>query len=409
MRWAAIVPLIGGQVVGTRDALGSDPEFMLSYPDFAGNDRYIRRYLPDVPFHLLPDGLRDVRGKWAGKLDLLVSTCPCAGLSMLSPHKAGSPQRAEKNAWMLKTTELVLSELRPQALLGENAPQLATRMGTDVRDGLAKLAEDHGYVAQFVKVSTTMTGIPQHRERAFYYLTRGKTAPVLQWETKPLRDLQHHLEYYETVGGAPAMDVPFMHQLSTDPMYVFLQEKFGSHWRNPDRSNRGYSDALGVFHRDHSLFAEFCDRWPTRADYTLGTSYDSAQAHTVHRVWDKLQNAPGTGCYVMPPIFARGPGWYPAVTAKTLERLVHPGVDRYLTYGEVAHGLMGLPLDFELPPVQHYNIICQNVPTWTAAEATRALIPFLEGRSAWHVGEGPVLTDFLRGREPKFLSSEVTF
>ena len=49
------------------------------------------------------------------------------------------------------------------------------------------------------------------------------------------------------------------------------------------------------------------------------------------------------------------------------------------------------------------------VSLWTAAEATRALLPFLEGRSTWHADEGPLLTDFLRGREPKFLSSEVTF
>ena len=53
IKWASIIPLVGGHSIGSQMATGTKPEFLVSYPAFMSNDQHIRNYWPDVPYLLI--------------------------------------------------------------------------------------------------------------------------------------------------------------------------------------------------------------------------------------------------------------------------------------------------------------------------------------------------------------------
>lgn len=403
MRWSALVPLIGGQVFGTASVLLTLPEVFVSYPEFARNERWLHDFMPDIRRrHITDEGDRDWR-RWFGRPDLVVSTCPCAGLSMLSPHKADSPHRASLNAYMVKTTELVLAEVRPRLLLGENAPQLATRMGAGVRASLALAGARHGYGLTVLKVSSTLAGLPQHRERSFYVFTRGGTPGVdaVQAACEAESALFPHPIERVIVGTAHPDDEDLPFTLAADPLYADVRRRWGSRWRTGGGKNKVYSDPLHML-IDQGLVTDFCAWWTD--DVTerfcgplshLDAQSARGQVRMMRRLVRKKEESLHLGVYAQPPILPRR-GCYPALTAKTTERLVHPVEERYLTYREAAR-LMGLPDELRLPPVKEFNLVCQNVPVPTAAWATRVALRLDEAPRL--KAASPVLWDALRGRE----------
>jgi len=50
VKWAAIVPLIGGFALGNAKATGKKPDYLVSYSAFAANESHIKNYWKDVPF-----------------------------------------------------------------------------------------------------------------------------------------------------------------------------------------------------------------------------------------------------------------------------------------------------------------------------------------------------------------------
>ena len=126
MRFASIIPLIGGATIAMENVLQKKPEYILSYEDFKANDKHLVDYYKGkVPYHLYGDnGL-----PYLPRVEVINTVCPCAGLSSLSPS-AGSNN--PMNDWMYKSAEYVLSECKPDVFWGENAPRLASKMGEPV-------------------------------------------------------------------------------------------------------------------------------------------------------------------------------------------------------------------------------------------------------------------------------------
>jgi len=50
VRWATIIPLIGGSAIGCAMATGSKPIVHLTYTEFTANSAHLASYWPDVPF-----------------------------------------------------------------------------------------------------------------------------------------------------------------------------------------------------------------------------------------------------------------------------------------------------------------------------------------------------------------------
>ena len=77
MKHAAIIPLIGGEVLASDQVWGNRPEYILSYSAFKDNESHLLNYYDnEIPYHVLDEG-----DSAPGRVDVVSSVCPCAGLS----------------------------------------------------------------------------------------------------------------------------------------------------------------------------------------------------------------------------------------------------------------------------------------------------------------------------------------
>lgn len=342
--------------MGSAEAFGSPPGAMFSYGAFAKNDSFIRKRYPNVPFTVLEQGGRP-KGNW----NVIVSTCPCAGLSTFSSAKTGSAQRESMNYWMKMTSEMILGEVKPDVYLGENAPALFTNMGVDVANYMVEMGKKHGYGVSFYKTSSVKHGLPQRRPRTFYFFWKGGKAPVLPYVS---RDTPRARDYLEPLRNVPSEG--FGPVLTDDSSYQFLRMRFGDGWRNGG-SNSG---------AEYNCTLEALTKTGTIGDYVA--NWDGVKDSSWKTAKRKLEKESGNVFSSM-PAFPRYGETYSSVIAKCIKGLVHPVEDRFLTYRE-ASSLMGIPYDFELPEIKDFNIICQNVPVPTARDVTEFAIDFVGGK-----------------------------
>ena len=98
VKYASIVPLIGGETIAMENVFGSRPEYILSYTDFEANDSQLLNYYN----HSVPYLKLDVGQLAPHSVDVVNTVCPCAGLSSLSPS---SNADSTTNDWMVKSAK----------------------------------------------------------------------------------------------------------------------------------------------------------------------------------------------------------------------------------------------------------------------------------------------------------------
>ena len=367
MKWSAITPLIGGMVLGAKRATGQDPEFILSYDAFASNDSHCRLNFSEVPYGVIgDDGVtwdRPFINNTDG-IDMVVSLCPCAGLSALnSSTKEGSEKArgadAIQNEWMYKSSEYILEQIGPRVLWGENAPGLYTAMGKKVADRLYEIGKRHGYSFSVIKTSTSHHGIPQNRTRSFYFFWKGESAPILEWIEKPVESLE---EYLERAPIGPYSDKYFMAgDLREDPFFKWLMEVEG---KTPhEAALEGNRSMLIYIWKDPAKMASALEYMKSSPDKKAEKYAALIERAMVKRVWDSS-----------PHINARN---IPAVVGRTLQLSVHPTEHRWMNVQELMW-LMGLDENFQLAH-DGFQQISQNVPVNTAADWTEQVIKWLNG------------------------------
>ena len=119
MKYASIVPLIGGETLAMENVFGKRPEFILTFDGFQANEEHLlNHYNYEVPYLNLSETKTDT-----DKVNVINTVCPCAGLSSLSPSASSNNVM---NDWMYKSAEYVLNECQPDIFWGENAPRLAS-------------------------------------------------------------------------------------------------------------------------------------------------------------------------------------------------------------------------------------------------------------------------------------------
>lgn len=364
MKHASIIPLIGGETIGSERAMGTPPSYFLSYEAFWGNDKHVVNHYGSVPYYVLDKGERP-----KGKVDVVSSVCPCAGLSQLS-HGFGDDNKA--NDWMPIAANYVMGELKPKVYWGENAPGLAGKIGQNVRKKLIEIGRENGYTATFYRTRSLLHGIPQIRERSFYFFWRGDKTPLLEYYNRPYQTIQDLItsvksnSQMETINSkTPSVD---------DPYYTYILEEIHG----------------GVSHREFA--ANIITPTTARGNDVLcyienhGHSYDQVaawlrargnerEALKCERRRDKLAsggNIMRRGTMVPCDYIGAFVGHYPTC-------LTHPVQDRYITYRE-AMSIMGLPENFELlEPKKSVNHICQNVPVQTAQDMAEEVKQVLLG------------------------------
>ena len=358
---AAIVPLIGGLPLGQEQAFGSRPDYLLSYSAFSSNDSHLVNHYQGTPYILLDKG-----GVHPHYVDVVGATCPCAGLSSLSPSANSD---ASANDWMTTTAKYVLEEMKPKVFWGENAPRFAGEMGKPIVDKLMKIAEPAGYTMSIYRTKSLLHGLSQVRERSFYFFWKGDRTPVFDWFDRPhtpvedlLRAVPKGLTQNElTNTKTPSKDDPFYRYI-LEEMHggITHQQFFNKIEKTVDVMS--YIESNGVSYRD-------VKKWMSV------NGYDKIASKL-----DNIQEKLDKGGNIMRRWSVIGKGYTGAFVGHMPMYLTHPDEDRYLTYRE-AMSIMKLPYDFTLlEPKKNLNHICQNVPVTTATDMANEIKAVLSNK-----------------------------
>jgi site-specific DNA-cytosine methylase len=366
VRYASIVPLIGGFTIGNSMATGNKPIALYTYNGFQENEKHLRAYWPDVPYiNLDEDGGLPVVTE--DRLDFVSTTCPCAGLSMLNYSKGGTSKSrgadAAQNEWMYRSARFVLGTLKPRVFFGENAPGLYGEVGKGVVDKLFEIAQENGYSMSLMKTSTIRHGIPQERSRTFYFFWDSEYAPVLNTYNREHKKLGEYLS--EVPKDASLMETFNNWKLEGLPIIKFVEEVKGVSWKEmmADEDSRTMN-----WYIVKNGWLDEC------IEYTDKVLPGSVDARSLHHIKKKL--AEGKGFWDVSPRL--GNDHFNAVISKNMICGSHPEEKRFITIREYMH-LMGLPHDFELLDKNQWNHIAQNVPTATARDWTLEVVKYIKG------------------------------
>ena len=368
IKHAFIVPLIGGQALGQEAAFGSRPDYLLSYTPFSNNDSHLVNYYSEVPYILLDQG-----GSAPHSVDVVGTTCPCAGLSSLSGYASSD---AAANEWMYRTTEYVLGEIKPKVLWGENAPGFAGKIGRPIVDKLHAIAKEQGYTMSIYRTKSFLHGIPQIRERSFYFFWKGDKVPIFNYFNTPIKTIEEVLD--SVPADATQQEVTNDKIPSkTDHLYRYVLEELEGGITHEEFYNRiaKTDNAMDWLERKGITYEEVA-KW-------MRSQGLDRQAERCERIHEKL----GKGLNIMRRLTTVPKNYIGAFVGHYPNMLTHYKEDRYITYRE-AMSIMGLPYDFELlQPKKFLNHICQNVPVGTATDMANEIKAALNGERDWISGD----------------------
>ena len=365
---ASIVPLIGGETIGSQQAFGTEPLHFMSYDGFQANDSHILNYYDNrINYYLLDQGEAPPVNERA---DVVSSVCPCAGLSMMS-HRYGDHN--PNNQWMGKTAEYILGEYKPKVFWGENAPAFAGKIGTNVRAQLREIGKKNGYTMSVYRTRSLLHGAPQVRERSFYFFWKDTQTPLLGYFNRPHKPIE---EVIREVTSNFQME-PISNKTQSDNHYYkfVLEEIHGG------RTHKEHSELVdNQFTKSGLCVFTYIERngynFKQVSEWMAKHGYDN-EAEKSMRKYEKLKsggNIMKRGVTIPKDYIGAFVGHYPKM-------LTHPDEDRFITYRE-AMTIMGLPQDFELlNPKQSSNHICQNVPVQTAKDMAGEVKKYIEGNA----------------------------
>ena len=354
--------------LGSERAFGTRPEYLLSFEPFASNDSHIVNwYEGEVPYYVLDKG-----GRPHAKVDVVSSTCPCAGLSQLS---SGFGDHNSNNQWMPKVARYVLGEMKPKVYWGENAPGFAGKIGTSVRAELFHIAKKLGYSMSVYRTRSLLHGVPQVRERAFYFFWKGDEVPVFNFFNEPYKPIEDTIRDEKSNYQAEVIN---RKTPSQDPYYRYILEvirggiSHREHCQTVETTSTRGADALTYIETFGHNYKKHVAPWMKK------NGYDREIEKCVRRQ-NKIDSGGSVmrrGVIVPKDRIGAFVGHYPT-------SLTHPDQDRFITYRE-AMTIMGLPSNFELlDPKKSANHICQNVPVKTAADMAGEVKAALEGKREW--------------------------
>jgi len=385
-RWGTMVPLIGGSAVGCSQATGTLPQFHFSFDGFEANDEGILNYWKDakIPYYHIDSEEVPLTEKRFHNIDFVNSVCPCAALARINTStgdKVGG--YAPQNQWMYKSAEFVLEKIQPTVYWGENAPALNMDAGKPVVENLIKIGKKYGYSFSIYKTSTIYHGLPQKRERCFYFFWKGDKIPILNFFD---RERLTYTEFLNTVDkNLPEFDVYANEKHPTDYLpFRYLIEKSGETYaeyiKNHSRES-AVNSTNGEISRNHcidDLLVWMKEKYPEEAFFKKKNEKRS-QYDWVEYMKDKFEN--NKGVFYQGPLFVDK--YCPAIISKNCTVLVHPTEDRYLNLREMA-SLMGMPGDFRLTN-SHVNggyytpqMIGQNVPVNTVRDVASQVLRFID-------------------------------
>lgn len=373
MKYASVIPLIGGENFGIMEALnGQLPEYVLSYSPFKNNDEHYINYI------------REKRG-WKGdyvfldedpdyiaaKVDVVNTVCPCAGLSSFSTT---SSVDSATNDWMYRTAEYVLGTIQPKVFWGENAPRLYGNTGKKVADRLHEIGKAHGYSLNLYFTESRLHGLSQKRPRTFYFFTKGDTAPIFPWFRKDEECVEDILKMPKRADDAMNI-VTNDANPTVNPWVAYNMAMTGSKTIR-ELSEHFEKTTNLIVHADGG----FGKTLPEVADWMDENGF----GHTANRaraMQAKVND--GKGYWAHGVTMPKG-NLIPAFIGAIPFWLINPFTEKYVTIRDGLR-LMKMPEDFDLvgdKPLSKVNHICQNVPVTTARDMMLNVLEYLDGKVA---------------------------
>lgn len=366
MKHATIIPLIGGEVLASMNVFGTRPDYIMSYSPFKDNESHLLKYFDnEVPYYLIDEG-----GRYPHRVDIVSSVCPCAGLSLFSMDYG---EHNQNNRWMIETAKYVLGEMQPTVFWGENAPALVGKIGEPIRKQLIQIGRDNGYSLTLYRTKSLLHGVPQVRERTFYFFWKGNKTPLLEYYRRPYTRIE------DVITGTKSNTMNEVINKNTptnDPYYKYLLEVV--HGGITHRQHFDLLDAedISVRYFDAKSLIEIAGHTYKQVGQWMKDKGYEKEVEKCDRMFNKLEdgkNIMRRGTIVPKNYIGAFVGHYPKM-------LTHPYEDRYITYRE-ALSIMGMPEDYILlNPSKSYNHICQNVPVRTAMDMATEVKSYLEGK-----------------------------
>lgn len=365
MKYASIVPLIGGETIAMQNVFGNKPDYILSYTPFENNDKQLLEYYNnEVPYHLLDQG--DLQNK---SVDVVNAVCPCAGLSSLSPS---SRSDSTTNDWMITSAKYVLEEIKPAVFWGENAPRLASKMGAPIVHQMRKLARENGYTLSIYKTKSLLHGLSQVRDRTFYFFWKGNKIPVFEYYKRPFTRIEDQIRSskHDDIVNDLMWNSPTNLQKPTDnPYYQYILEEMHGGITHMDFFNMIEKSTNPLVYIEANKI-----KYTEVAKWMRANGHDSI-AQKCKRMQDKLDN----GGNLMRKMTEIGKGHIGAFVGHFVTTLTHPDENRYINTRE-ALDIMKMPKDFILHGGRrNLNMIAQNVPVSTAMDMATNIKNFLGG------------------------------
>jgi len=362
MKYASIVPLIGGETIAMQNVFGMRPEYMMSYEAFADNDKHLLEYYNnEVPYYLLDNSNPKVQ-----KVDVVNAVCPCAGLSSLSPSANAD---SSTNDWMVKSAKFVLENVQPQVMWGENAPRLASKMGGPTVERLRALGKENGYTFSLYKTKSLLHGMSQTRDRSFYFFWKGDKVPVINYFLKQNERIEDTIRNTKNDPNDPMSEVANRKIPSKDPWYEYILTEL--------EGGISHSEFQQKIERTWNVldYIETKVKYNEVAKWMRSKGLDNI-ADRCMKMYDKLEsggNIMRKGTEIPKDKIGAFVGHLPMM-------LTHPDEDRYLTIRE-SLTIMKMPSDFQLVGGRsNLNHICQNVPVSTAMDMATNVKLFLEDK-----------------------------
>tara|TARA_Y100001954_G_scaffold3398_1_gene3998 strand:- start:198 stop:1394 length:1197 start_codon:yes stop_codon:yes gene_type:complete len=364
MKYASIVPLIGGETIAMQNVFKKKPEYILSYEDFKANDNHLVEYYKGtVPYHVIGSGgYTDLPS-----VDVVNTVCPCAGLSSLNPSASSD---AAINDWMPATARYVLGTIKPKVFWGENAPRFASKVGRPIRENLRQIGEENGYVFSVYKTKSILHGLGQVRDRSFYFFWKGKKVPKLEYIKRGYERIEDTIRSVKR-DPKDQMNVLTNSSIpSQNPYYRYVLEELEGGISHKEFQDTKIKKSINVLtYIESKTKYDKVSKWM----FKNGFDRDAAKCERIHR---KLES----GGNIMRKNIEFPKDHIGAFVGHLPTMLTHPDEDRFLTVRECL-SIMKMPEDFILQGgIKNANHICQNVPVTTAQDMAENVLRFCDGR-----------------------------
>ena len=285
----------------------------------------------------------------------------------------GYGEHNPNNQWMIKTAEYVLGEMKPLVFWGENAPGFVGKIGEPIRKQLIEIGRKNGYTMTMYRTKSLLHGVPQVRERTFYFFWKGNDVPELGYYRRTYTRIE---DIILGVKSNSQMDVINKNKPTDDPYYKYLLEVIHGGITHRQHFDILDTDKIATRYLDAKSLIEWHGHTYKQVGEWMAKRGYEKEVEKCERMYKKLDdggNIMRRGTIVPKDHIGAFVGHYPKM-------LTHPHEDRYITYRE-AMTIMGLPSDYELlEPTKSYNHICQNVPYQTALDMATEVKAVLEGK-----------------------------